>query len=203
MPNTKYIIRVGHVHVLYEDVPKEGHMKEAIIRVHIVNLEGFLWNDSAENVVPTCTCPANRNSNDCCAGIMKALTKLPEFSAWYSASNGWLKKKELLSRRLRADLDPVSVHFHVFITQTVVQVTKHQQFVDIANFAVQQKSDRQLAASPSAADAIGAAGAALPKERACVPESQLIAGFTAMVVDARGDEFMVSIAETVKQCTPL
>lgn len=93
--------------VIYENVPKfaDHHMKESIIRVHIVTLTGFMWKDDPANVVPTCTCPANRNLKDCCAGIMVALKERPEFSTWYGSS--FLEKKELLSRRLRADLDPV------------------------------------------------------------------------------------------------
>ncbi len=128
---------------------------------------------------------------------MRALQEQPEFDKWYaSGDGGWVSKKELLSLRLRADLDPVSEHFHAFINHTVAQLLNHLQFVDIAQFAVQQKSDRQLAAavlSECQEDTV-AANAALPKERACVPEGQLLAGFTAMLHDARGDAFMVSIA---------
>lgn len=54
-------------------------------------------------VVPTCTCPANRNAKDCCAGIMHALSTHERFSDWYGQS--WYKK-ELLARRHRADYDP-------------------------------------------------------------------------------------------------
>ncbi len=54
-------------------------------------------------VVPTCTCPANRNAKDCCAGIMKALQTHPKFPDWYGQS--W-HKRELLHRRHRADCDP-------------------------------------------------------------------------------------------------
>ena len=96
--------------VIYEHVPvrADHHMKEAITRVHIVNLENFMWKDDERNVVPTCICPANRNLKDCCAGIMFALQKRPEFKDWFGKS--FMEKKELLSRRLRADLDPVRVH---------------------------------------------------------------------------------------------
>jgi hypothetical protein len=171
-------------------------MKEGIVRVHFVNIRGFLWKNDEDNIVPTCTCPTNRNSNDCCAGIMKVLQERPEFAAWYASSDGWVTKKELLSRRLRADLDPVSEHFHVFIIHTVDQLLNHPQFVNIAKFAVERKSDRQLAAAVSSEcqEDAEATNAALPKERACVPEAQLLAGFTAMLQDARGDAFMVSIA---------
>ncbi len=54
-------------------------------------------------VVPTCTCPANRNAKDCCAGIMTALRHHPRFKDWYGQT--W-HKKELLARRHRADCDP-------------------------------------------------------------------------------------------------
>ena len=54
-------------------------------------------------VVPTCTCPANRNVKDCCAGIMHALSKHEKFGGWYGHT--W-QKRELLDRRHRADCDP-------------------------------------------------------------------------------------------------
>ena len=54
-------------------------------------------------VVPTCTCPANRNAKDCCAGIMHALSKHERFKNWYGQT--W-HKKELLAKRHRADCDP-------------------------------------------------------------------------------------------------
>ncbi len=100
--------RIGDdVFVIHENVPTslDHHMKEHIIRVHVVNLRDFKWKDDPTNVVPTCTCPANRNLKDCCAGIMVALKERKEFAAWYGKS--FLDKRELLSRRLRADLDPV------------------------------------------------------------------------------------------------
>jgi hypothetical protein len=101
--------RLGdEVFIIHENVPtsSDHHMKEHIIRVHIVNLAGFIWKDDSTNVVPTCTCPANRNLKDCCAGIMVALKERKEFAAWYGKS--FLDKRELLHRRLRADLDPAS-----------------------------------------------------------------------------------------------
>ena len=54
-------------------------------------------------VVPTCTCPANRNAKDCCAGIMHALSQHPRFKTWYVST--W-HLRELLDRRHRADCDP-------------------------------------------------------------------------------------------------
>ena len=89
-------------------VVADYHMKEAVTRVHIVNLEHFMWKDVEDNIVPTCSCPANRNLKDCCAGFMYALQLQPKFKEWFGKS--FTEKKELLSRRLRADLDPVSVH---------------------------------------------------------------------------------------------
>ena len=129
---------------------------------------------------------------------MKTLQEQPEFAAWYASSGGWLKKKELLSRRLRADLDPVSVHFHGFLIHDVAQLLNRPQFVNIANFAAEQKSDRQSAAALSSEhqEETGAVSAPLTKERACVPESELLAGFKDMLLEARGDAFMVSIARS-------
>lgn len=96
------------VFVIFEHVPISEHMKETVTRVHIVSLEDFDWKDTPDNVVPTCTCPSNRNLKDCCAGIMFALQQRPEFKDWYGTC--FTHKKEILSRRLRADCDPVSVH---------------------------------------------------------------------------------------------
>ena len=106
--------KVGdNLFVIYEHVAivADYHMKEPVTRVHIVNLENFMWKDDEHNRVPTCTCPANRNLKDCCAGIMFALQQEPfkeKFKEWFAKC--FTEKKELLSRRLRADLDPVSVH---------------------------------------------------------------------------------------------
>jgi hypothetical protein len=102
-----------NVFVIHENVPVsvDHHMKEPVTRVHVVNMEGFMWKDDERNVVPTCTCPANMNLKDCCAGIMFALKQRDEFTTWYGTT--FLDKKELLSRRLRADLDPVRVHHFI------------------------------------------------------------------------------------------
>jgi hypothetical protein len=105
------------VFIVYEQVQKNSdfHMKENIIRVHVVTTKGFVFEDRADNVAPTCTCPANRNLKDCCAGIMFVLQNRSEFSEWYG--KGFIHHPELLNHRLRADLDPVSVHFDVLCNQ--------------------------------------------------------------------------------------
>lgn len=55
-------------------------------------------------VVPTCTCPANVNVKDCCAGIMCALAAQKDrVTCWFGQN--WFKR-ELLNRRHRADCDP-------------------------------------------------------------------------------------------------
>jgi hypothetical protein len=55
-------------------------------------------------VVPTCTCAANVNAKDCCAGIMCAIAaQKDQFSCWFGQN--WFKR-ELLNRRHRADCDP-------------------------------------------------------------------------------------------------
>ena len=109
IPQCTLFKRLGDdIFIIHEVVPTavDRHMKEPITRVHVVNLEGFGWGKAdSPNVVPTCTCPANRNLKDCCVGIMFALQQRTEFSAWYG--NSFLAKKELLSLRLRADIDPV------------------------------------------------------------------------------------------------
>lgn len=93
---------------------------------------------------------------------------------------------------------PSKCTLHVFRIDTVAHLLNHPQFVDIANYAAQKKSDRQLVA-PASSECRDDRGDAqetmhMPKERACVPETQLLAAFTHMLHDARGDEFMVSVA---------
>jgi hypothetical protein len=109
IPQCTLFKRLGDdIFIIHEDVPIafDRHMKEPITRVHVVNLKDFGWGKAdSTNVVPTCTCPANRNLKDCCAGIMFALQKRTEFTSWYGKS--FLAKRELLSLRLRADIDPV------------------------------------------------------------------------------------------------
>ena len=107
IPNCTIQGKVGELYVVFESVAKQDKMPEDVTRVHIVNLKGFMWKDDEDNVVPTCTCPANINAKDCCAGIMAVLQKRDEFKVWYVKT---FFKKELLSRRLRADCDPVSVN---------------------------------------------------------------------------------------------
>lgn len=109
-----------NVFIVHENVPLSAnhHMHEPITRVHVVNMEGYMWEDHERNVVPTCTCPANRNLKDCCAGIMVALKHREEFTAWYGTS--FMEKRELLSRRLRADLDPVRVYLVMSFSEHLI-----------------------------------------------------------------------------------
>ena len=109
-----------NVVIIHEHVPAgaDPHMKENVTRVHIVNLTGFNWKDDSTNVVPRCTCPVNRNLKDCCAGIMVALKHRQEFPAWYGKC--FMEKRELLSRRLRADLDPVRVYLVMSFSEHLI-----------------------------------------------------------------------------------
>jgi hypothetical protein len=105
IPNCKVQRKIGDYYLVLEQVSKDGvHMKEDVTRVHVVCLAGFQWKDCDTNVVPTCTCPANINVKDCCAGIMKAIGEHPKFTTeWYNRT--WYKK-ELLHPRHRLDCDP-------------------------------------------------------------------------------------------------
>ena len=132
IPNCTLKRSVGDFHVVLEQVSacRASHTSENSIRVHIVSLAGFEFENTETNVgsiynhvsrfmtqqqvVPTCTCPANRNVKDCCAGIMCALQTHPKFKAWFGRT--W-HKKELLARRHRADCDP-------FVD--IAQVLKHE-----------------------------------------------------------------------------
>ncbi len=129
IPNCTVQRTIGDYYVVLETVNKQGpHMLESVTRVHIVCLAGFEFEDLVTNVVPTCTCPANRNAKDCCAGIMKALESHAKFKDWYQNGNSW-HKKELLHRRHRADCDP---------------------FIDIANVLHKPTEAKIIAYAPEA-----------------------------------------------------
>jgi hypothetical protein len=84
-------------------VAVEGRIRESVIVVHVTSIENFLWEDTADNVPPTCCCPENRNGKGVCCGIMAALQAQPQFQTWFG--NNWFKR-ELLARRHRCDCDP-------------------------------------------------------------------------------------------------
>ena len=156
-------------------------MKEAVTRVHVVNLQLFLWDDTPENVVPTCCCSANRNCKDCCAGIMFALQHRKEFKDWFGTC--FTKKKELMSRRLRADCDPVLCHARLFFP---FDSPSPRQFIDIAHIRLQP---RPLAALPHTN--------AHAKEEAAVVLTGLqvqarISLLGKLVLDVGSDQFLVS-----------
>jgi hypothetical protein len=141
IPNCTLKRSVGDFHVVLEQVSacRASHTSESSIRVHIVSLAGFEFENTATNVgsiynhvsrfmtqqqvVPTCTCPASRNVKDCCAGIMCALQTHPKFKSWFGRT--W-HKKELLARRHRADCDP-------FVD--IAQVLKHEVVEEKAMYA--------------------------------------------------------------------
>ncbi len=93
----------GNIVISHQHVVPEGKILERVTIVHITCLDGFLWEDSAENVAPTCCCPENRNGKGVCCGIMVALQARPEFEKWFG--NNWFRR-ELLALRHRSDCDP-------------------------------------------------------------------------------------------------
>ncbi len=93
----------GNIVISHQLVVPEGKVLEKVIIVHVACIDKFLWDDSAENVAPTCCCPENRNGKGVCCGIMVALQTRPEFEKWFG--NNWFKR-ELLARRHRSDCDP-------------------------------------------------------------------------------------------------
>lgn len=52
LSNCQFIRQLGDIVVIFENVHEssEKHMKEAVTRVHVVNLKGFLWKPTDENV---------------------------------------------------------------------------------------------------------------------------------------------------------
>ena len=140
-----------------------------------------MWKDDEHNVVPACTCPANRNVNDCCAGIMCALQNQPEFKAWYGKS--FLDKKEILSRRLRADLDPVSERFFM-LSSLFTQLLP--QFIDIAQL------QHHMRANTGFPDASQSHTAKAPTEPVIVTGSQLLTDWAGLVAEIGNDQFLVS-----------
>lgn len=103
MASCTVIHQQGDFVISHETVAATGRTLEPVTVVHITSLQGFLWIDSHANVPPTCCCPENRNGKGVCCGIMSALRKQPQFSAWFQSN--WFRP-ELLARRHRGDLDP-------------------------------------------------------------------------------------------------
>jgi hypothetical protein len=93
----------GLICISHEAIAPTDKVLEPVTVVHITSLQGFLWQDSIDNVPPSCCCPEHRNGKGVCCGIMIALQNQPEFENWFQGN--WFKK-ELLARRHRADLDP-------------------------------------------------------------------------------------------------
>ena len=52
LSNCRFMKQIGSIVVVFEDIAKGAtkHTKEAVTVVHVVNLEGFLWEDAEENV---------------------------------------------------------------------------------------------------------------------------------------------------------
>ena len=65
---------------------------------------------------------------------MVALKHRQEFPAWYGKC--FMEKRELLSRRLRADLDPVKFFFGIIMIYNNWHL---QQFIDIARICQEQQ----------------------------------------------------------------
>lgn len=157
-------------------------MPEDVTRVHIVNLKGFMWKDDEDNVVPTCTCPANINAKDCCAGIMAVLLERDEFKVWYGKSNTFFRK-ELLSRRLRADCDPVSVNLtrsaslHNLIPRQLLDIEEHRR--------IMQKQLQAAANSTTAHDSSA-------KEPSLLTAEELRQQFDLLLAEAGTDQISVS-----------
>jgi len=82
--------------------------------------------------VPTCSCPANVNVKDCCAGIMCALSQAPaqkeRFIGWFGKN--WFKR-ELLDRRHRADCDPFLYIAETWNKPVKVEAASTSSFQDL------------------------------------------------------------------------
>ncbi len=80
-------------------------------QLHLVDVDGFCWEDSPENIPPRClTCPFHRNSKIPCIGILTLLQNLTPLVGPASVSE-WLGKKglcrpEIFANRWRVDKDP-------------------------------------------------------------------------------------------------
>lgn len=79
--------------------------------VHWVDLNGFLWADTEDNIPPKChTCPCYRNGRTPCIGILTVLQNLKPLIGPASVSE-WLRgkgleKPEIFDNRWRVDKDP-------------------------------------------------------------------------------------------------
>ena len=81
--------------------------------LHLVDLTGFLWSDSPDNIPPRChTCPCHRNGRIPCVGILTVLQNLPPLvgtANLFEWGSGGLKKPEIFHGRWRVDKDPSRV----------------------------------------------------------------------------------------------
>jgi hypothetical protein len=91
--------------------------------LHFVDLTGFLWSDSPENIPPRChTCPCYRNGKIPCIGILTVLQNLTPLVGpaslieWLGA--GGLKRPEIFNERWRVDKDPTRVLSKYCLTAT-------------------------------------------------------------------------------------
>lgn len=81
---------------------------------HLVEVTGFLWKDSPDNIPPIChTCPKYQNGGIPCIGILVLLSNLPPLvneasvTSWQKGKGGsGLMRPEIFKSRWRVDRDP-------------------------------------------------------------------------------------------------
>ena len=137
------IVKVfGDIVISHQLVKPEGRILETVTIIHVVCLEGYLWEDSEQNIPPTCCCPENRNGKGVCCGIMAALQDKPQFQQWFG--NNWFKR-ELLARRHRCDLDP----FLEIIERIETPEKQTTSLIPARQSSTQQKSCPQKLPTPA------------------------------------------------------
>jgi hypothetical protein len=104
--------------------------------VHLVDLNGFLWADTDENIPPKChTCPCYRNGRTPCIGILTVLQNLQPLTGPSTVSL-WLRGKglerpEIFDNRWRVDKDP-TMHLSEFLLAPRPQRNTRPQTLPLA-----------------------------------------------------------------------
>jgi hypothetical protein len=98
--------------------------------LHLVDLTGFMWDDSPENIPPRChTCPCYRNGRIPCIGILTVLQNLTPLvgpaSIFEWIGTGGLKKPEIFHNRWRIDKDPTRVLLKYSLAATAQASCQH------------------------------------------------------------------------------
>jgi hypothetical protein len=100
--------------------------------LHLVDLNGFVWEDTEDNVPPQChTCPCYKNGRIPCIGILTVLQNLKpligpcSIKDWLSGKG--LERPELFHKRWRVDKDPTLHLSNYLLAPRVTMEQRHKR----------------------------------------------------------------------------